>query len=193
MSSVQILSLMLLGFSFCWPQFPIRDAGQDASIEVETYDAVQDIVQEEAYHNPCGADSGLTWCPSNSATTGQCVDTTIDDINCGTCGLTCINGRCTNSQCVCPPGETVCLDFPFERCTDISSSQANCGFCGNNCGTFSCAQGLCTGCEPNWTLCSGACVPSTFPWPTSCGGCGVVCDSGICIVDNTGRGIMCGS
>jgi len=187
-----VTSIALLG---CWPQFPISDGyGHDAAMEATITDCdYLDATMEETFHNPCGTDSGLTWCTMTSATTGQCVDTTIDDINCGGCGITCVNGHCTNSQCVCPTGETACLDFPFERCVDLSSSPLSCGICNNNCGAFACNQGQCTGCEGGWTLCTGGlCVPSTFSWPTACGGCGVVCDSGTCVVDNTGHGIMCG-
>ncbi len=71
-----------------------------------------------------------------------CVDTSMDDSNCGSCGHACSGGTtCSNSTCQCSGGMTLCTS----GCTDTNSDNANCGSCGNACtGTSTCSNGTCS-------------------------------------------------
>lgn len=70
-----------------------------------------------------------------------CVDTSIDDNNCGSCGHACTGGSsCTNSTCQCSGTMTLCTS----GCTDTMTDNNNCGTCGKVCGSgTSCSGGTC--------------------------------------------------
>jgi hypothetical protein len=191
MRSVLACTIVCLGTMpvGCWPSFP-SDAGASDVLEVSA--SAPDVVIEAG---PCGLRSPESFCPSppTSVTSGVCVDLTTDDSNCGGCGVACLGGGvCVHGSCLCGAGTSPCSSGTSWRCIDLNHDPFNCGSCANNCGAFQCLGGLCTGCEPGWTLCGGLCVPSTFSWPVACGACGSNCDSGVCIVDSTGRGRQCG-
>jgi hypothetical protein len=94
----------------------------------------------------CGGDGGTimgggTWtcangtcaikCPmGKTECSGACVDTKIDNDNCGMCGNACVamTEQCVESQC-CKVGETVCNG----TCTNINKDPMNCGMCGKQC------------------------------------------------------------
>lgn len=75
---------------------------------------------------------------------GTCTDTTIDALNCGSCGnvcpadSTCYNGACTSP---CLAGQTSCNG----NCVDTSSDPMNCGSCGKACPANAvCINGVCS-------------------------------------------------
>lgn len=141
------------------------------------------------YVNPC--DSGFLYCPA-SATSGQCVNVMNDPANCGACNATC-NGTCFTGLCTCSLGEVACTSPLTTVCTDLASDPLNCGACFNDCGPGPCVNGACLSCSPGFANCSGTCVANRFMLPDNCGGCGVVCDSGVCIVNAQGIGVGCGN
>lgn len=74
---------------------------------------------------------------------GTCTDTSLDPLNCGSCGnvcpadSTCFNGACTSP---CLSGQTNCNG----NCVDTSSDQLNCGSCGKACPANAvCVNGVC--------------------------------------------------
>jgi hypothetical protein len=71
----------------------------------------------------------------------MCVDTRMDEMNCGACGTVCPDGQiCRNSACGCRPNETLCDGACVNKRTDT----ANCGMCGNACATEeTCTAGSC--------------------------------------------------
>ncbi|HSQ63739.1 MAG TPA: hypothetical protein VLM85_11020 [Polyangiaceae bacterium] len=82
-----------------------------------------------------GSTCNLTVCGS------LCVDTTIDDSNCGSCGHACSGGStCSNSTCQCSGGMTLCSAV----CVDTMTDNSNCGGCGVPCtGGSTCTSGVC--------------------------------------------------
>ena len=87
--------------------------------------------QQEDTGTPCA----YTTCGAD------CIDTTSDDLNCGSCGNACPSGAsCTASSCVCGSG-TLCSG----SCVDTSSDNSNCGKCGTTCtSSQTCTSGKCT-------------------------------------------------
>lgn len=96
-----------------------------------------------------GCPSGLTEC------SGQCVDLSSNEANCGACDNpctteeTCVSGGCEPT--VCAPGETDCSG----QCIDLSNDNAHCGACGN-------------ACQPEETCVSGLCEPSVCGSDADC-------------------------
>jgi len=82
-----------------------------------------------------GSTCNLTVCGS------LCVDTTMDDSNCGQCGHACSGGSsCSNSTCQCSGGMTLCSGV----CVDTMTDNSNCGSCGAPCtGGSTCTSGTC--------------------------------------------------
>jgi hypothetical protein len=72
----------------------------------------------------CSCASGLVPC------SGQCVDPSKDNANCGRCGNECAAPTaCLNSTCLCPAGKTLCPD----GCVDMTTDPKNCGVCQSVC------------------------------------------------------------
>jgi hypothetical protein len=113
----------------------------------------------------CGNDAGAilgggTWtcangtcsivCPmGKTECSGACVDTKVDNENCGSCANACaaMTEQCMQGLC-CKSNETICtnLDGGVPACTDVKSDKNNCGMCGKTCSgmTPNCANGTCT-------------------------------------------------
>jgi hypothetical protein len=107
--------------------------------------------------------AGRACCPSDFATgcceqhqtcclEGGCVDTSLDRLNCGGCGIECPRDQiCVDGSCLCPPGTKKCVfggpptSVPIEAC--VPERWACCGYftcnpgesgpllecCGNSC------------------------------------------------------------
>ena len=143
----------------------------------------------------CGEDceSPMTCCA------GQCVDTTSDTGNCGTCGKACndppeprcngpqqlaiydTEGNCSNGGCEyewypvsCEFGcaEAACLPDPCAMIECDDDAQCIGGEC--LCGS----EDLLTLCSGETVCCQGACV-DTYMDMSNCGGCGLVCEAGV--------------
>lgn len=118
-------------------------------------------------------------CPSGFINcSGNCVQLTNDENNCGSCGLVCANGyTCVNGTCtlVCPPGFTNCAG----NCIKLTNDVNNCGACGLNCPSgYTCVNGTCAlVCPSGYTKCGNNCVQLNSD-ESSCGACGSTCPSG---------------
>jgi hypothetical protein len=107
-----------------------------------------------------------------------CVDTAVDQNNCGECGNVCGEGEvCSNGECgsSCGGAYAECGG----KCANVQYDINNCGACGKKCGTGQvCSQGACSaGCGTGAALCGDS---STFCADTmndraNCGGCGIKC------------------
>lgn len=113
----------------------------------------------------------------------RCVNTLVDEHNCGGCGDTCKWGAvCTGGVCGCT--STALPDECPTRCVDHAIDPENCGTCGAACtgSTPTCSSGKC--CPTGRVNCSGTCVdPQTDA--ASCGTCGHACTDGRSCVGGT--------
>lgn len=112
---------------------------------------------------------------------GQCVNTTIDERNCGGCGAVSASFVC-KPRALCTGGACGCSDpaFPDEctsGCVNLQTDPAHCGGCATACSgaTPTCSSGRC--CPTGQVNCSGACV-DTRTSAANCGRCGLACSSG---------------
>ncbi len=106
---------------------------------------------------------------------GFCTDTSMDNSNCGNCGVACTNGQtCMNSQCSgggnCTGKQIMCNG----SCTDTSSDNNNCGSCGNKCTNGqTCSNSKCsgggqmTGCS-GLVMCINGCAMGDMTCPQTC-------------------------
>ena len=138
----------------------------------------------------CSSDcpAGLSMCAQ------QCVITSLDPANCGTCGNACLAGQfCVSGTCSyeCPPGQTLCGDDAGPvLCSDVQNDTANCGSCGNACSTnhtaSTCVAGKCTliACAAEYADCNSVatdgCETALLSDAKNCGRCGHDCCGGIC-------------
>ena len=109
------------------------------------------------------------WC------TDSCIDPSIDEQNCGGCGVVCPDtSSCESGICECPgASELLCSDV----CVDVSRSVDSCGSCYNDCPTPTqagssavCVDGNCDVCGAySQDCCSGL----------TCGG-GLICSGSSC-------------
>ena len=99
-----------------------------------------------------------------------CLDTTVDNKNCGACGKACANG-------------TVCCNG---ACVNTATDAANCGACGRSCagvanGSASCVNAKCTilSCNNGYADCdndyANGCEVNKQSDVRNCGGCGIAC------------------
>jgi parallel beta-helix repeat protein len=127
-----------------------------------------------------GATGGASPMPTCQAPLEQCgtdcVDTSSDVANCGTCGLLCQGTQvCSDGVCttVCAAGLTQC----GQDCVDLMTSLVSCGSCGTSCAQGqTCENGTCVG-DP-----TGGSVtepiepaPATQAIPPAAGGSGCGC------------------
>jgi hypothetical protein len=123
-------------------------------------------------------------CPSGQSFCGtSCVDTNVDNTNCGTCGVACAAGQaCQVGVCrlSCAAGQSLC----GAACATLDSDPANCGTCGTACPTGQmCSAGRCAlTCSAPRTVCTTpagemACVDALTD-ASNCGACGNACGAG---------------
>ncbi len=91
---------------------------------------------------PSGSTSGTTCGTGLTECNGKCVDTAIDNANCGGCLLSCPSGQtCSEGKCVqCQSDETTCYavstgtsKFGTSWCANFQTDPNNCGGCGHGC------------------------------------------------------------
>jgi hypothetical protein len=85
-------------------------------------------------------------CPLDKEKCGDnCVDTDLDNQNCGGCGNVCItNGghTCWDGNCTCPPSiPEACADG---MCVNFEHDPTHCGGCGYRCKSGRCIDGRCS-------------------------------------------------
>jgi len=150
---------------------PPRDLGEDAAAPADAGDVV-DGFEADAFTVDAGRCGPLESCGD------ACVDLSVDDSHCGTCGRACGSGRrCEAGVCVCAEGLVEC----GAACVDLRRSADHCGGCERACpSTLSCRAGEC-GCELG-ERCGDRCV-DTETDRSSCGGCGVLCSVDRACVD----------
>ena len=102
---------------------------------------------------------------------GTCTDTSVDPLNCGSCGNACHDGTaCVNGKCSCLVGLELCNG----TCTDTSFDSRNCGSCGNICPLGkTCLNGKCL-CPADLAFCNGTCVDVSSD-EFNCGTCAKTC------------------
>jgi hypothetical protein len=140
------------------------------------------------------ADGGASWfqCKSQCAAPTpdmcgmSCTDETTDELNCGTCGVSCpsptTHGQpfCNAGRCAyeCNTNYSTCGN----DCVDLKNDPANCMRCGNVCplptahGKAVCSNAACSfGCDSGYPdTCNGTCVNLKTD-VANCGTCGVPC------------------
>jgi hypothetical protein len=107
-------------------------------------------------------------CPGGETCCEQiCVDTRVDPLNCGGCGMACTGGA------------TLCCN---SVCANASTSVEHCGGCGNACstlnGTPTCSAGACSWtCNSGFLHCQSGNTGCETPSTTvdNCTGCGAAC------------------
>jgi hypothetical protein len=79
----------------------------------------------------------------------HCIDTKVDNINCGGCGLKCPTGlTCQDGLCAPPAGSIQCDG----KWIDGQFNVDNCGSCGKKCKAL-CKEGQCVSCDKGETSC----------------------------------------
>lgn len=108
--------------------------------------------------------------PEAAADVVAVADASVVDSGCN-CGP---HATCVRSSCRCDEGFSVCVD----HCADLQADPANCGGCGRRCrADQACVAGVCA-CPAGQANCGSACTPTNTVM--NCGGCGIVCASGMC-------------
>ena len=141
------------------------------------------------------------------------VDTTVDAVNCGSCGVVCLptanvsTVKCGNSNCAvntCNAGFANC-DNQFSNGCEINTNTdvSNCGGCGQACvptanvATTLCGQGSCKvgTCKPGFADCDGqfanGCEVATTSDVNNCNSCGNRCVPTINVVNAVCSGSNC--
>jgi hypothetical protein len=137
--------------------------------------------QEKSCPNP-----GEKYCVSS------CVDLTTDKSNCGECGNVCkANHDCEDSVCVLKCEESEDVRICGDECVNVTvENNQHCGDCDVRCndsqkcvsieGVLQCEEVTDVECTGDTSLCWGSCVNESTD-ANNCGGCGIVCDSGLCV------------
>lgn len=129
----------------------------------------------------CEPDGGLTSC-LDDAGLGSCASLLQDPRNCGACGIACGPlEQCTLGICTCVPSVTIaqCETDAGLECVDLEKNPDACG--GPRCLGVNDAGGQLVCCE------NGSSV-NVATDPFNCGACGNVCDSGVCLPNDAGKG-----
>ena len=114
---------------------------------------------------------------------GECVDTSSDMQNCGSCGntcsyahaqATCSEGICSMVSCDTDWGD--CNTDPSDGCETPLDTNDHCGSCDTSCTSPEfCFEGSCTDqCPDGLTNCGGSCIDISSD-VQNCGGCGTSC------------------
>ncbi len=116
---------------------------------------------------PCGTEI----CDSTETCCGDyCADLSLNQDDCGACGVACGDAICAAGVCVCEPGLSACAGECVEQLTDTN----HCGGCG-------------LVCADSEDCCGGACIAVNTD-ANHCGGCDVLCDGkcndGLCDCTN---------
>ncbi|MEZ4407443.1 MAG: hypothetical protein R3A52_13350 [Polyangiales bacterium] len=172
-----------------------------------------DLSRDPAHCGACGASCSLpgaaAMCASGRCAVATClagfadcdgvaangceVETRVDGLNCGACGLRCVAPTNGNAACVSGACQTGCL-AGFADCDGVASNgcerdlrgdASSCGACGVVCapprGVGACASGACAvaRCDAGFADCDGlasnGCEAQTTNDPANCGACGQRC------------------
>ncbi len=178
--------------------------------------------QAKCSSGACAVDACNTgWADCNTDASDGCeTNQDKDPSHCGSCSTDCLtslgaNYLCAAGQCVVntcnPPTTADCDGNPSNGCEiDLTQDPANCSYCTNVCNlphaTAGCAptgqtspiaRCVVVSCDPGWANCDGndanGCESSASTDPSSCGGCGKVCNgtNGVPGCSNGVCGIIC--
>ncbi len=163
------------------PSFTNADGGEGGASIAE--DASRDMCPSDKCKAPYGTCSTSTYLCD--------VDLSSDPDNCGSCGNQCPREGWRNelfhAKWICVQGtcQMSCSSTHYadcngrieDGCETIMATNQDCAACGHACpdGTI-CADGVCKGCGPTETNCSGACVDLESD-DSNCGACGEWCPS----------------
>jgi hypothetical protein len=131
----------------------------------------------------CGApcEPGLTPCTPTGSTTAVCVDTSLDESNCGGCNQPCVSPQPPGQPKICQGGQCLVDCGTLTRCgtscIDTTKDDTHCGNCSTNCTLTGqvCSGGTCkTSCTSPFVACNNTCVNPNSD-NANCGGCGKPC------------------
>lgn len=138
---------------------------QTVSVSLGQVTRVEMVIDLPASTFASAGQSNVVECSSDlTDCNGTCVNTLVDILHCGGCGLPCATGEiCESGQCVAPvpdstptsdQAETVTecesgLTWCGQTCIDLATDVLNCGSCGMDCGPdLDCVDGLCVPAAP---------------------------------------------
>jgi hypothetical protein len=161
-AEASLLYQKLMGTQSCGAAMPVSQ-----ELDAELVDCVAAWIEGVA--STCEQCGGAT-----------CVDTKVDPLHCGACGVACPPGvACVDGECACPSEATLCEG----ACVDTASDPLHCGGCDLPCDMF-CLMGECAADCGALEACDGACVDVSSN-PLHCGGCDQPCADGMTCVDSS--------
>lgn len=126
----------------------------------------------------------------------ECVDTMTDPLNCGGCGISCLDGmHCSGGTCMISCGEFA--DMCLGECVDVRTDVRHCGACESPCpdpanGTATCADSTCgIVCNDGFADCNGLAedgCEADLASDATCGSCETACLSTEMCVDGMCEG-----